>query len=237
MLADESEHRAPGGTLHTGLHRPGEWLSSLIGFIATNLPRWRDDPSRPAETAETRLTAQLCSRLNGASHHSGWDFLQFKQEEPDETAGGRSIDLAAAPRGTTIWIEGREYSEYQTLLPIECKRLPTPAAADRDTREYLFSRFSSTGGVDRFKRGHHGASHLRAAMVGYIQDQGVTHWWPQVDTWITDLAKSGAAGWSAADKLALVLHDAAARAAHLRSQHPRTAGLDPIAIDHLWIEM
>lgn len=206
-------------------------------FIATNLPLWRDDPNRPAETAETRLTAQLCSRLNGASRRSGWDFLQFKQEEPDETTHGRSIDLAAAPSGTTIWIEGREYSEYQTILPIECKRLPTPAAADRDNREYLFSRFSSTGGVDRFKRGHHGASHLRAAMIGYIQENSVTHWSSQLDIWVADLEITGAVGWSAVDKLALVSHDVSARAAHLRSRHPRTIGLSPIAIDHLWIEM
>ncbi|WP_231471595.1 hypothetical protein [Novosphingobium sp. CECT 9465] len=39
------------------------------------------------------------------------------------------------------------------MLPIECKRLPTPAAADRDEREYLISRFSSTVGFSALRLG------------------------------------------------------------------------------------
>lgn len=33
------------------------------------------------------------------------------------------------PSGDVL-IDGREYNEYQTLLPIECKRPPTPVAAN-----------------------------------------------------------------------------------------------------------
>src|SRR3546814_6570535 len=89
-------------------------------------------------------SSDLCARLTSASRHTpGWDFLQFKREEPDDTDGRRSIDLAVAPSGSVIWIEGRQYTEYQTLLPIECKRLPTPTGTDRDEREYLYSRFRS----------------------------------------------------------------------------------------------
>src|SRR5690606_26604196 len=105
--------------------------------------------------------AQLCARLNSACRHSNWDFLQFKREEPDEEDAQRAIDLAVAPRGATLWLEGRQYTEYRTLLPIECKRLPTPAGPKRDEREYLYSRHSSTGGVQRFKAGHHGSIHDR----------------------------------------------------------------------------
>src|SRR3546814_1117379 len=76
-------------------------------------------------------------------------------------------------RSSVIWIEGRQYTEYQTLLPIECKRLPTSTGTDRDEREYLYSRFSTTGGVQRFKAGHHAASHARAAMIGYVQGRDI----------------------------------------------------------------
>jgi hypothetical protein len=238
MLADGGERRSQVGTLDSGVHPPGEWISSLVGFIGGILPSWRDDPARPAQTGETASTAQLCARLNSASRHTaGWDFLQFKREEPDENDGRRSIDLAVAPSGSVIWIEGREYTEYQTLLPIECKRLPTPSGSYRDEREYLYSRFSSTGGVQRFKAAHHAALHERAAMIGYVQDRNILAWAAQLEQWIEGLEGDAIEGWSAADKLVIVAHDVASRTGSLRSDHKRRAGLKGIRVDHLWIEM
>ncbi|MET4702202.1 hypothetical protein ABIE65_005257 [Constrictibacter sp. MBR-5] len=237
MLADEVGEVATAGTLEATLHLPGELMSRIISFIASTLPGWRDDPKRPVETSETKLTAQLCARLNSASRHSAWDFLQFKQEEPDAVAGGRTVDLAVAPRGHIISIRGRRYSEYETMLPIECKRLPTPSAKDRDPREYLYSQFHTAGGVDRFKRGHHGANHTQAAMIGYIQVHDVAHWRAELDAWVDGLEKDGTTGWAAADKLGLVSHDLVGRAARMRSTNSRVSPLDPIVIEHLWIEM
>jgi hypothetical protein len=238
MLADQGGTGAQAGTLDDRIFLPGEWLTSLVGFIGSALPGWRDDPSRPVVAGETGLTAQLCAKLNSLTRHTpGWDFLQFKREEPDETDGRRSIDLAVAPSGSVIWIEGREYSEYRTLLPIECKRLPTPTGTDRDEREYLISRFSTTGGVQRFKAGHHGAAHARAAMIGYVQVHDIAHWHAQLDAWIDEIVGDAVAGWSTHDKLTMIAHDAAARMSSLQSNHLRRTGLDPILIDHLWIEM
>src|SRR3546814_15440844 len=112
-------------------------------------------------------SSDLCARLTSASRHTpGWDFLQFKREEPDDTDGRRSIDLAVAPSGSVIRIEGRQYTEYQTLLPIECKRLPTPTGNDPDEREYLYRRFSTTRGVQRFKAGQHTTNHTPTANRG-----------------------------------------------------------------------
>lgn len=238
VLADDGDGRAQTGSLDSGIHLPDEWLSSLVGFIGSVIPGWRDDPARTAQTGETGLTAQLCSRLTSASRHApGWDFLQFRREEPDETDGRRSIDLVVAPSGSVIWIEGRQYTEYQTLLPIECKRLPTPTGADRDEREYLYSRFSTTGGVQRFKAGHHAANHVRAAMIGYVQARDIPAWAVQIDEWIDGLGGGAVEGWSIADKFAIVEHDTAARMASLRSDHARRNGLKSIRIDHIWVEM
>lgn len=238
MLADQGERQLAAGVLNPGVLLPEEWFESLIRFISGVLPGWRDDSVRPAQTGETKLTAQLCSRLNSASHRTvGWDFLQFKREEPDEADGRRAIDLTVAPRDSVIWIEGRRYTEYQTLLPIECKRLPTPAGVDRDEREYLYSRFSTTGGIQRFKAGHHGASHNRAAMIGYVQEQSIPAWNAQLDQWIDDLETASVVGWSVADKLKLIQHDAASMTAMLQSEHKRDRDLNEIKIDHLWIEM
>lgn len=237
MLADRGESREASGALDAPLHLPGEWLSSFMAFIASVLPGWRDDPRRPAATSETALSAQLCARLNSACRHGGWDFIQFRREEPDEGDARRAIDLAVAPAGATLWIEGRDYDEYRTLLPIECKRLPTPTGAKRDEREYLYSQFSSTGGIQRFKAGHHGSTHRRAAMIGYVQSESVPHWCSRLDSWIEGLVDEKRDGWSLSDKLGLVVHDNAGRVASLRSAHSRLLGLSDIEIDHLWIEM
>ncbi|MCY3753348.1 MAG: hypothetical protein OXG99_04575 [Alphaproteobacteria bacterium] len=238
VLADEVKAPVQAGTLSHDVHLSGEWLSALVDFIAETLPDWRDDRSRPAQTSETRLTTQLCARLNSVSRHSGgWDFLQFRREEPDEVQAGRSIDLVAAPSGAVIWMDGREYSEYRALLPIECKRLPTPSRKDRDEREYVFSRFRSAGGIQRFKAGHHGAAYARAAMIGYVQDRDIPFWFMKVEAWIDGLVAATVQGWSVNDKLRLAAHLTANRVASLQSKHQRECGLDPIRIDHLWIEM
>lgn len=238
MLAEQGNGLSRAGRLTDDVHLPDEWITSLVGFIRSGLVDWRDDPLRPAQTSETQLTAQLCSRLNSLSRHStGWDFLQFKREEPDDTDGRRSIDLVVAPNGSTIWLEGREYTEYRMLMPIECKRLPTPRGTKRDDREYLFSKFSSTGGLQRFKAGHHGAAHNRAAIIAYVQDQDISSWHTQIDTWIEALSGDTIPGWSAADKLNMALHDLPTRVAHLTSKNERSGKLCPISIDHLWIEM
>ncbi len=237
MLADEGETTVQAGTLGQDIHLPGEWLSSLVGFIAATLPGWRDDPKRPVQTGETGLTAQLCARLNSVCRHSpGWDFLQFRREEPHEVRQGRSIDLVAGPSGAVIWIAGREYSEYRTLLPIECKRLPTPTGKDRDAREYLFSQFSSTGGVQRFKAGNHGAAHARAAMIGYIQSGDIDFWGTQMLTWLEGLVEIPVDGWTLEDALHFIEKDATARSARLESVHQRK-GLPEIKLHHLWIDM
>ena len=238
MLADQGVYQTQTGALDHGVHLPGEWFNSLIEFVSKVLPAWRDDPERPVQTSENGLTAQLCSRLTSASRHSsGWDFLQFKREEPDDADSRRSIDIVVAPSGTKIWIEGRKYTEYQTLLPIECKRLPTPSGYDRDEREYLYSRFSTTGGIQRFKAGHHASLHTRAAMIGYVQDRTISIWANQLDRWVEDLEGESIDGWSVADKLILRELDASLRTAALQSVHNRPPALNNLMIDHLWIEM
>lgn len=237
LLADDVEGRVQTGTLQEGVHLRGEWVEALFSFIREVLPGWRDDPLRPAQTGETSLTAQLCARLTSATRHAaGWDFVQFRREEPDENDARRSIDLVVAPSGTLIWVEGRRYTEYETLVPIECKRLPTPAGSDRDEREYLYSQFKSTGGVQRFKAGHHAASHHRAGMIAYIQARTIPDWTTQLGMWVDELEATPVEGWSVADKLALVEYDQPLRTGTLRSRHTRRSDLEDIEIDHLWIE-
>lgn len=237
MLADDGVAQVQSGTISPSIHLASTSLLRLIDFIADELPKWRDRPERKPETAETVLTSQFCAHMNSASRRSSWDFLQFRTEEPDEVVSGRKLDLVPAPSGCVVWIDGRRHFDFDPLLPIECKRLPTPIGIKRDKLEYLYSRYSSTGGVDRFKEGRHGGVHALGAMIGFIQDGEIAPWEKRLARWIKTLARAKVGGWSVADRVTLRRYDAALRLGILQSLHTRSAGLGDIELRHLWIEM
>jgi hypothetical protein len=127
--------------------------------------------------------------------------------------------------------------DFDSLLPIECKRLPTPRGANRDEREYVINRRASTGGIQRFKAGHHGAAHNLGAMIAYIQEGTTTVWNKRVKEWIKDLVDSGQHGWTTKDYLQLEHDYETQRIAVFRSLHTRDRGLPDINLRHLWLRM
>jgi hypothetical protein len=239
MMADGSlPASASCGSLAPGAQQPFESLYSILDFLREQLPCWRDRDDRKKVVSEPRLTSQLCAHLNGAARRSkGWDNLQFRIEEPDEVINSRKLDLVAAPCGTPIWVEGRRHVDFDTLLPIECKRLPTPKEKDRDEREYVFSQYKSTGGIQRFKAGNHGSTHTLGAMIAYVQEGSRSHWKTQVAGWINGLADTGKPGWTAKDLLHAEHDDETVKVSVLRSFHTRIKGLQDIELQHLWISM
>lgn len=238
MLANVPHPLAHLGTLGADVHKPATFLYQLLDFITDQLPQWRDRPERPKETSETILTFQLCTHLNSVARHApGWDILQFKVEGPDEQHKDRKIDLMPSPCGASICIEGRRHVDFDSLMPIECKRLPTPKGAKRDEREYVINKHTSTGGIQRFKAGHHGAAHSLAGMIAYVQDQTTAFWDKAITEWITALANNAQSGWSLQDLLHCERTDVTLRLAVFRSLHKRLNGLSEIELRHLWIEM
>lgn len=237
MLADGS-HDVHSGRLDRDTHLSLASKRAILDFITQELPRWRDDPQRPTELAETRLTEHLCDYLNSATYFSNdWSHIQIRTETADEAQAGRKMDLAIKPRGTELIIEGRRHTIYQTILPIECKRLPTPKDNSRDEREYVFTEHASTGGIQRFKAGNHGAKHTLAAMIGYIQRDTCAIWHARITDWINGLITSKQKTWSARDFLRLERNDATLKVAELISSHPRVNALPEIELRHLWVEM
>jgi len=237
MLANFQHPTARIGSLGKDVLLPATSLYELLNFITDELPRWRDRPDRKRETSENALSSQLCAHLNStARRSSGWDFLQFRREEPDEQAKGRTIDLVPAPCDATVWVEGRRHVDFDPLLPIECKRLPTPQEKGRDEREYVFNRYASTGGIQRFKAGHHGATHKLGAMIAYVQQETCMFWSTRVVEWINGLIENHQTGWSAKDLLHMEQDDTSRRIAVLSSSHTREEGLPEIHLRHLWIQ-
>lgn len=236
MLADGSI-LPPSGSLAAGILDIGHSRAAILDFVFEQLPVWRDRPNRPPRTSETTLTSQLCAHLNTAARKSsGLDCLQFRVEEADETQAARKIDLIAAPSEDSLVVEGRSYTDFDTILPIECKRLPVPTGSGRDPKEYVITSTGIGGGIQRYKTGKHGAAHVQAGLIAYVQEQGFDHWFSEIEAWITELHTSKSPGWSLADLLVKQTADAIARTAVHTSVHART-GLPAIAIRHMWVNM
>jgi hypothetical protein len=236
MLADSVGLAINIGSFGKELQLGVSFKKELIKFIATQLPRWRDLYSE-TDTAENSLTSGLSAHLTSVARHSaGWDSIQFRVEVPDEKKRGRKIDLAPSPCGAIIWIEGRQYSDQDMLFPIECKRLPTPIGASRDEREYVFSGKSSTGGIQRFKAGHHGASHNFGAMIAYVQNDSAEVWHQRIQQWIDNLESLAEPGWSSNDRLLPRPGNPEVGITLYESSHSRV-GLANIELHHMWIGM
>jgi len=237
VLAD-TKGQVAAGQLGPQIHLPATAKHAILDFIAGELSNWRDDPERPSKGAEDRLTEHLCDYLNSVAHHSTvLDHIQFRTETGDEKNANRTIDLSVKPLAATIIIEGRRSTIYDTILPIECKRLPTPPGRDRDFREYVFSSKKTTGGIQRFKEGNHAAAHNLAAMIGYIQQDTSELWTERIAEWINGLTESSSPGWSAKDLPRVQQNDAARKVAVLSSTHSRAEPLEEIELRHLWVQM
>ncbi len=237
MLTD-GFNNVQSGRLDRDIHLPSTAKLELVDFIAEELPRWRDHPDRPAAQAETTLTEHLCDHLNSAVYYStAWSHVQFRAETMDETHGSRKIDLTVKPRATVIIIGGRRHSQFDALFPIECKRLPTPKGKDRDEREYVITKSGTTGGIQRFKLGYHGAAHTFAAMIAYVQEQSFSEWLYQVNWWIGSLAAEHNSVWSDSDILQLLSDNATSGVSTFKSWHQRADGLEGCELRHLWIKM
>lgn len=237
MLANLERNTAQIGALAPDVQLPSTSLYELLSFIAGELPVWRDRPERRRDrTAETDLTSELCSHLSTAARRGGWDFLTFKLEPPDETVPGRNLDMAATPCGARVLIGERIYYDLNILLPVECKRLPTPSGKRRDPREYVVSDFKTTGGIYRFKAGLHGAGHDLAGMVAYVEQHDCMYWHREITGWIDELGKTSRV-WSARDHLKAESADKERGTAIYASTHARPNGLPDIEIRHLWVEM
>jgi hypothetical protein len=236
MLADNIL-AVGSGLLDREIHLPWEAKRALVDFIALELPLWRDHPDRPPRESETGLTEHLADHLNSATYFSSdWSHVQFRCETSDETKPGRKIDLTVKPMAAVIYIAGRRHSQFDALFPIEAKRLPTPAGKDRDEREYVITEPGTTGGIQRFKFGHHGSKHDFAAMIGFVQSDTFEHWFRQVNRWISDLADRDDTTWSIDDALKAADPEWGQPTCRLTSRHVRP-GQTPCDLYHLWIQM
>ena len=216
---------------------PDQTILRTLAFVYQLLPTWRDDPNRPAEGAEPRLNLQLCKFLDSQARRNSFPMVRFNHEEYQHDR--HSVDLSASPVDAMVF-DAKLYSIYDPFLVFECKRLPAPAK-DRE-REYVTGGKKSSGGIQRFKLGLHGAKLDLVAIIGYIQARDAQHWHTTINRWISSLSLgklTDGCVWDRNEKLGAFEEDAVQRTANCRSVHGRTGKVrsNRIEIQHFWVVM
>lgn len=237
MIADESRPVPALGNLNAGVLELGAFCREIVSFVEGELPIWRQRPEIAAVEDEPRLNQSLCLHLDKVSRHR-FDSIRFLQE-PIQSSG-RNADIGVLPVDT-ITVEGISYQDYEQLLPIECKRLPTPPDSRRSDLEYVHGMPGQrTGGIERFKHGLHGRENRHALMIGYVQKESFDHWSSAINTRLASLAKQGSDGglWEPAESLSAEGSASIARTKRLISQHKRRRPpccSESVVIHHLWL--
>jgi len=207
-----------------------------INFVRHQLPAWRDDPYRPIEQSEHKLNPQLCKFLDARARNIFW-MVRFDYEEPQ--SGRRSVDLSASPAKAIVF-GARCYTIYDPILVLECKRLPAPSK-DREKEYVTGGKGRTSGGIQRFKLGLHGADLDLVAMIGYLQEQSALYWHGRINKWISELSVgkiTDESVWNDDETLEPLVEDVSRGLARCQSVHGRTGSKsNKIRIHHLWIAM
>lgn len=236
MIADESRPIHALGNLDASALELGAFCREIVSFIERELPVWRQRPELSQVEDEPRLNQSLCLHLDRASRHN-FDSIRFLQEPIQ--CSGRNADIGALPVNT-ITVEGITYQDYEQLLPIECKRLPTPSGSRRSDLEYVHGMPGQrTGGIERFKHGLHGRDNQHALMIAYVQAESFAHWEKLINERLAKLADDGADGdWSPVESLTSAASVSGADVHRYNSRHRRHCPpccSDCVEMEHLWV--
>jgi hypothetical protein len=240
MIADESPKTPTLGTPDSEVLDAGAFHEKIVTFIEQELPVWHGRPELSQVTDEPKLNQSLCLHLDKASRRQGFDSIRFLQE-PLQTSG-RNADIGVMPLDN-IMVEGMCYHDFEQLLPIECKRLPTPPGSRRSDLEYVHGLPEHrTGGIERFKHGLHGRTNQHALMIAYVQAESFTHWLTTINARLAKLASDRADGgiWNPTEPLLNCATTDSSKVQRLKSRHRRLTPpcpSDRVEMDHIWLQM
>ena len=240
MIADESRPTPAVGALDATVLVADAFHREIVAFIERELPVWRGRPNRPPLTDEPNLNQTLCLHLNSASRRQSFDAVQFLQEPLQSSA--RRGDIGVMPLGLIV-VEGRTYEDFEQLLPIECKRLPTPPDSRRGDVEYVHGLAGHrTGAIERFKHGLHGPTNRRALIIAYVQAESFNHWLTIINARLALLAENGTDDglWHPAEVLSCGSVTKGVDIQKLASNHRRLvppSSSNAVDMEHLWLRM
>lgn len=151
----------------------------LLDFLNCHLPDFPEVFKEITENEEIEsedyISQKLCSFLQNLTYKNGFFMFQFQWKYIKTR---RSSDIAVISRNPFK-------PTNNPFFTIEAKRLPTPGTGRE--KEYVEGNL---GGIERYKRGHHGKGLPQSAIVGYVQKETCSHWHSKINEWINDLIQA-----------------------------------------------
>jgi len=219
------------GTLTPPNISPHKSISNITSFLEQKLIVFATENIN-STLGEEDLNQLLCIFLQvnhsqTLKQESQFIFVQAYKEEKSS----RKVDIGV--------IETRFKTQNKAFFAIECKRLPTPAPKCRE-KEYVYgeigTKYEKLGGIDRFKREHHGKGLSHSAIVAYVEKYDFNYWFKTINSWINALCKTNSDTsiiWN--DKDLLIKQYQKETLARYESENHRKN--DAIKLTHLWIKM
>lgn len=208
-------------------------IDIVIAFLDVCLPLFPKYLQKypPVSPKEKRLSRKLATFLNDESRTRKSIFMILT--EYDEIESERTDDFG--------FIKFKNYREKResdnAFFVMEAKRLPTPTPPKSREREYVEGNL---GGIERFKRGHHGAGLAQSAMVAYVQNETCSHWHTKVNGWIQDLIDISVLPeivWNSDDLLIFQNQFDTTFKYQSRNKRIHQGKVDEILLQHYWLPL
>jgi hypothetical protein len=162
MLKDNSNTYKNLGNI--SLSAPGNYsINNLISVIDRNILGFRD----------FYFTSDQSERVLN-HENEGYNPNKFSfGKNPSQPFSAKEADI-----GVVVLNKSKSNS---TIIEFEAKRLSDSS----NNSEYVYGK---KGGIERFKREHHGEHLSICGMFGYVQSKTVLYWLDKINRWISDLA-------------------------------------------------
>lgn len=210
-----------------------ESITQVLIFLEKSLVLFAIENTNIDFGNEGDINQKLCIFLQRNTNQNLEEEFRFIfQSEYKERGSNRRVDIGVIQAS----IKGR----YRAFFTIECKRLPAPAPQCRE-KEYVYgeieTKYEKLGGIERFKREHHGKGLSHSAIVAYVEKHDFCYWFETINSWINELCKPNSDTsiiWNEEDLL--VKQYEKETLARYESENYRINN-DAIKLTHLWIKM
>ncbi len=138
---------------------------------------------------ENAITYHLVNYFNSLLDEKEDGFIPYKfVKNPPQPDSRKETDLGV--------VVSSKCTPSFPIIEFEAKRL----SGSSNNSEYVYGE---RGGIERFKRNHHGARLSTCGMLGYVQSNQCSEWVTKINSWITAQAAKAPADldWKNAKEL------------------------------------
>lgn len=210
-------------------------IERVVAFLDNCLPTfpsvYKKKTANVTVTNEDDVSQTLCIFLNRQCHKGGLFFFHFQYRYIKTR---RSSDF-----GILEMADNAPNDTDSAFFVLEAKWLPLPKPNKSREKEYIIGN-PDGGGIERFKRGHHGTGLTQSAMIAYIQSENCLYWYEKVNTWIQDLIDNAPTKdiiWDSNDLLVFQQQLDTVFKYHSNNKRIHKEVIDTISLCHYWLPL